>query len=83
MTSALSCDGIELGFDRVRPGRDLAQRKGRREHLNEDGFHEIGDTRGAASPMTIIQKGNLTVWNLKASHKIFRGSRRGRRAIYL
>ena len=34
-------DRIELGFDRVRPGRDQAQREGRREDLNENRFHEV------------------------------------------
>ena len=32
-------NGVEFGFDRVRPGHDLAERNGRGKNLNEDGFH--------------------------------------------
>ena len=31
---------IELGFDGVRPGGDLAERQGRGENLDENGFHQ-------------------------------------------
>ena len=54
-------DGIELCFDGVRPGHDQAQRKGRGEHLNEEGFHVLDETLGRPPLISIIQKGELTV----------------------
>jgi len=40
--------GIELCFDRVRLGHHQTEREGRREHLNEDGFHVSGNFRTTA-----------------------------------
>jgi hypothetical protein len=40
--------GIELSFDRVRLGHHQTERKSRREHLDEDGFHELANFRATA-----------------------------------
>ncbi len=43
--------GIELRLDGIRPGHHQAERKGRRKHLNEYGFHESANSR-TATPHT-------------------------------
>ena len=63
--------GIELCFDGVRPGHDQAERKGRGEYLDENGFHVFDETLGRPPLITIIQKGELTVGNLADHAKIF------------
>ena len=48
---------VELGFDRIRRGRDLTERQRGREHLDEEGFHlawRMLEPRGgmSASPLS-------------------------------
>ena len=37
---------VELGFHRVRRGRDLTERQGGRKNLDEEGFHRAGGIQG-------------------------------------
>ena len=55
--------GIELGPDRVRPGRDLAQREGGREQLDQDGVADVlGDpARGGADLAVLEQDGGIVL----------------------
>ena len=49
-------DGIEFGFDRVRPGHHQAEGKGRRKNLDENGFHVGAMTPGRLPAYQLYKK---------------------------
>ena len=51
---------IETGFDGVRPGGDLAERQGRGENLDENGFHQRQQLLEGGLP---LRQGYTTIWS--------------------
>ena len=48
----LVAGAVELGFHRVRRGRDLTERQGGRKNLDEEGFHRAGEGSRAGRAIT-------------------------------